>query len=143
MMSSFLGAALFSVVTWAASEDAAARAAASSWLSVVDAGRYQESWEEASAAFRENMARFGKSVEFWVKALGAARTPLGSPVSRSVIRVAPIDAMPGGPAGRRYLELVYDSDFEHADPVTESVVMTLDDDGVWRMFNYVIRREGG
>jgi hypothetical protein len=138
-MSPVLAAALTSVMTFA-SEDAAASAAASSWLAIVDAGRYEESWEEASVGFRENMARFGKSMEFWVKALGAARTPLGSTVSRTVTRVAPTEAMPGGPEGRRYLELIYDSRFENADAVTETVVMTLDDDGAWRMFNYVVRR---
>ncbi len=134
-----LAAALASLVTFS-SEDDAARAAASSWLAIVDGGRYEESWEEASVGFRENMARFGKSMDFWVKALGAARTPLGPTVSRTVTRVAPTEAMPGVPEGRRYLELVYDSRFENAYAVTETLVMTLDEDGDWRMFNYLVRR---
>jgi hypothetical protein len=134
-------AAALSTVTAPTAEDAAARAAASAWLGIVDSGRYEESWEEASVAFRENMTRFGKSSGFWVKALGASRQPLGPMVSRALTRVAPTSAMPGGGGGRRYLELVYGSGFENADRVTETVVMTLDDDGVWRMYNYAVRRE--
>lgn len=61
-------------------------------------------------------------------------------MSGEVTRVAPTSAMPGGPGGRRYVELVYDSRFQNADAVTETLVMTLDDDGAWRMFNYVVRR---
>jgi hypothetical protein len=133
-------AGALSLLLGLSSEEAAAKTAASSWLAIVDAGRYEESWEEASVAFRENMARFGKSREFWVKALGAARTPLGKTLSRSVSRVAETDAMPGGPEGRRYLELVYESRFENAEAVTETVVVTLDDDGLWRVFNYLVRR---
>lgn len=39
------------------------------------------------------------------------------------------EATHGSPPGRRYLELVYESRFENADMVTETLVMTLDDDG--------------
>jgi hypothetical protein len=139
MMTPLLAAALAFAPRFAP-EEAEARAAASSWLAIADKGRYEESWEEASSAFRENMARFGKSKTFWVKALGVSRGTLGAAISRTVNRVAPSEGMPGGPEGRRYLELVYEGRFENADAVTETVTMTLDDDGVWRMFNYVIQR---
>ena len=139
MLTAILAAALASASGFA-SEETEVQAAASSWLAIADQGRYEESWEEASSAFRENMARFGKSKSFWVKALGASRGPLGAAISRTVNRVAPGEGMPGGPEGRRYLELVYESRFESAETVTETVIMTLDDDGAWRMFNYVIHR---
>ncbi|MGH9322481.1 MAG: DUF4019 domain-containing protein [Vicinamibacteria bacterium] len=116
----------------------AAKTAAASWLALVDRGSYEESWHKASEAFRLNMARFGKSVGFWVKSLETSRKPLGDIDARTVTRTAEAKGMPGASEDGRYLELMYESRFEEAETMTETLVMTLDGDGVWRMFNYVI-----
>jgi len=112
-----------------------AETAARSWLSIVDAGDYEDSWHSASELFRQNMARFGKDASFWAKSLGVARKPLGEVRSRKSTAVQPKSG-----AGAPLVEIVYASAFAAADGVQETMVMTLEDDGEWRMASYVIQR---
>ena len=121
----------------AAEPEEAAETAALSWLSIVDAGDYQDSWHSASELFRQNMARFGKDASFWAKSLGVARKPLGEVRSRKSTSVQPKRG-----AGAPLVEIVYTSAFAAADGVKETLVMTLEDDGEWRMASYVIERIG-
>lgn len=114
-------------------------AAAAKWLRLVDEGNYDESWAAASEAFHTNMARFGKDEEAWVEALGVSRAPLGEIRSRTVIENEEGGGMPGGPEGR-YRQIEYESHFEKKSQVRETIVMTLERDGAWRMFNYLIDR---
>lgn len=125
-----------------ASDSEKATAAAATWLAIVDDGRYEESWKEASETFRANMSRFGKGEGFWEKALETSRKPLGALVRRSVIRAQPTAPMPGVPAGEatKYIEVVYRSEFDREREATETLTIALDADGAWRVYNYVIRR---
>ena len=52
--------------------DAAAVTAAQTWLALVDAGRYEESWRTAAAYFKNAIGQ-----DQWNKSLGAVRRPLG------------------------------------------------------------------
>jgi Protein of unknown function (DUF4019) len=119
-----------------AAEDAGAR-----WLALVDAGKYEESWGAASDTFRANMTRFGKGAGFWERALETSRKPLGPLVRRTVTRAGETDPMPGVPAvgTTKYIEIAYHSEFEHERVATETLVVALDADGAWRVFNYIIR----
>ncbi|MEM9623503.1 MAG: DUF4019 domain-containing protein, partial [Pseudomonadota bacterium] len=49
-----------------------AREAANTWLALVDAGAYAQSWQTAAALFKQNV-----SSQAWQQAVGAAREPLG------------------------------------------------------------------
>jgi hypothetical protein len=124
------------------SDSEKATRAAAEWLAIVDAGNYGESWKQASDAFRANMTRFGKGAGFWERALETSRKPLGTIVRRRVTRAAETDPMPGLPEARatKYIEVVYRSEFENEPAASETLVMALDPDGEWRVFNYVIRR---
>jgi hypothetical protein len=115
-------------------QEEVAEAAARSWLAIVDAGDYDESWHRASELFRLNMARFGKDVSFWTKSLGVSRSPLGEVRSRKTTHV---DLKSGPPP---LIEIVYTSAFAQADDVRETIVMTFEDDGEWRMASYEIER---
>ena len=86
------------------------------------------------------MRKFGKGLEFWVKALGTSRSPLGGVLSRTVRTAEEQNAGPGGAVGK-YYHIEFSSVFENNDSVVETLVMILESDGQWRMFNYIIRRD--
>ena len=52
-------------------------AAGDSWLAVVDAERYDESWERACAVFKGVVPK-----DQWVRQIAGVRGPLGSVLSR-------------------------------------------------------------
>jgi hypothetical protein len=70
------------------------REAADGWLSLVDQHRYAESWSEAGGYFRTAVAEAA-----WVKAVGAARDPLGAVTARGLKTATPATALPGAPDG--------------------------------------------
>src|SRR5262245_10191387 len=88
MVTTALAALIFllgmsSVPTFA--DDAAetsARAAAQGWLAKIDGGNYADSWKEGSAFFRGAVTE-----KVWIDALNRARKPLGSALSRKLIKV--------------------------------------------------------
>ena len=119
---------------------AAASMAAVEWLELVDASDYEGSWEAASEHFRQDMARFGKDVSFWVKALEVSRAPLGELRAREATRVD-VDAELPGVANDAFVKIDYSSSFSVRNGVTETIGMILESDGEWRMATYVIDRE--
>ena len=127
------------VAVTSAQEQASSRSAAERWLELIDEGRYEESWDAASPRFRRNMSRFGKRVGFWVKALATSRGSLGEAETRRLVRSHERTSMPGTEAGQ-FVDLVYRGDFAAHEAVVETIVVTLDDDSEWRVYDYVIRR---
>jgi CHASE3 domain sensor protein len=59
------------------SKEESAQKAAESWLALVDAGKYSESWEEAAQLFKERVTK-----QHWEAALKSVRSPLGKLKSR-------------------------------------------------------------
>ncbi len=111
----------------------AAQAAAESWLKLVDAGQFGESWDGAAAVFRGAVAR-----EQWVQAASGARGPLGGLVSRKISSRQYTEQLPGAPDGR-YVILQFDAVFENKASAVETVTPMLDEDGVWRVSGYFIK----
>jgi Protein of unknown function (DUF4019) len=110
-----------------------AQKAAEPWLVLTDSGRYAESWDQASAAFKVAITR-----EKWVDALNSVRTPLGKVVSRKLAAADYKNSPPNAPAGE-YVVLRYDTSFENRKESTEIVSFTLDKDGKWRAAGYFIK----
>jgi hypothetical protein len=120
--------------TWSAeAPEDAAQAAAESWLKLVDAEQYAESWEGAAALFKGAVTR-----EQWVQAAGAARAPLGGLVSRKIRSRQYTEQLPGAPNGK-YVILQFDAVFENKASAVETVTPMLDEDGVWRVSGYFIK----
>ncbi len=111
----------------------AAEASATTWLAVVDGGKYGESWDEAAALFKQAMTRSG-----WEAALEKVRRPLGRVVTRKLRGAKFMTEVPGAPAGE-YVVLVFDTSFEHAAAATETVTPMKDKGGAWRVSGYYIR----
>jgi hypothetical protein len=119
----------------AAAEDTSAQArdAAVNWLALVDAGEYQQTWNEASAPFRSHVTQAK-----WTVAATSAREPLGALQSRSApddVRLA--TSLPGLPDGH-YAIFQFRSTFANKRAAVETVTMMMDA-GTWKAAGYFIR----
>jgi hypothetical protein len=107
--------------------------AAEQWLTLVDAGRYVESWENSAAYLRKAVTK-----ERWEESLNPVREPLGEVVSRSVKSAEYADSLPGAPDGD-YVVIQFQTSFENKNVAVETVTPMKDSDGVWRVAGYFIR----
>ena len=114
-------------------DEAAAEAAAGKWLALCDAGKYPESWREASAFFRGAITE-----DAWTKALTGIRTPLGPNKSRVRASIIQARQLPGAPDGA-YVVLTYDTSFAQKAAAIETVTVMHEKDGSWRLVGYYIR----
>ena len=111
----------------------AAQAAAESWLKVVDAGDYANSWDRAAAFFKSAVTK-----EQWAQASAGVRKPLGKVVSRKVKSREFKTSLPGAPDGK-YVVIQFASSFSNKESAVETVTPMLDPDGTWRVSGYFIR----
>jgi len=129
--------ASFASLSWvgAADSDPAAEAttAAREWLSVVDAGQYGQSWDEAAKLFKDKITK-----PQWERALGAVRKETGALKTRELESAKPAHQLPGVPDGD-YVVIVYRSSFASAPAVTETVTPMRDPDGHWRVAGYLVK----
>ena len=115
-----------------ASEKAAV-AAAGSWLTLVDAGRYADSWKQASALFQKQL-----TPEQWNQALHSARTPLGALRLRKLASARYLTSLPGAPDGE-YVVIQYETDFENKKGAIETITPMKEKDGSWKVSGYFIK----
>ncbi len=106
---------------------------AESWLQMVDAGQYEESWDESSEVFKSAVSRAG-----WGQSLNSVRMPLGDLVSREVKSAQYATSLPGAPDGE-YVVVQFTTVFSHKKSAIETVTPMKDPDGVWRISGYYIR----
>ncbi len=110
-----------------------AQSAAEAWLSLVDAGKYSQSWSEAAASFKRAIDAPG-----WEKALDGVRPALGAMVSRTVKSATYATTLPGAPDGE-YVVIVFNTSFEKKASAVETVTPMKDPDGRWRVSGYFIK----
>ncbi len=108
-------------------------ASAEKWLSLVDEGKYTESWEEASGYLKKAV-----SAEQWIEAAETFRKPLGKLISRKVKTTTYATSLPGAPAGE-YVVIEFETSFENKKTAVETVTPVLDEDGSWRVSGYYIK----
>jgi Protein of unknown function (DUF4019) len=111
---------------------ALAQKAAAEWLALLDAGKYGESWDVADQTFKQVFTR--KDWESKLK----ARAALGKNISRKVTKSELLKDPPHGPPGE-YVAIRYQSSFENLQSAVELVIPKLNEDGKWRVSNYLIR----
>ena len=119
--------------TSAPAPETAAQAADLSWLGLVDAGRYGESWSAAASSLRGAI-----SAEAFAKALASAREPLGAMQSRRMVSATRATTLPGAPDGE-YVVAEFDSSFAKKAHARERVTATREEDGSWRVSGYYIK----
>ncbi|OLN25187.1 hypothetical protein DVDV_3568 [Desulfovibrio sp. DV] len=114
-------------------EESQAFEAATKWLALCDAGRYPESWREASSFFRGAITETA-----WTDALTGIRKPLGAVKDRTRQSFVLARSLPGAPDGS-YIVLTYDTVFANKANAVETVTFMLDKDGSWRAAGYFIK----
>lgn len=107
--------------------------ASDAWLSLVDAGRYADSWENAAGYFRDSV-----SGAQWEQMLSAVRKPLGKVVTRKLKSKEYMTSLPGAPDGE-YVVISYETSFTNKKSAIETVTPMLDKDGKWRVSGYFIK----
>jgi hypothetical protein len=107
--------------------------AAEKWLSMVDAGTYTKSWQEASEYFRAAVTR-----EQWEQSFNSVRKPLGRLITRKVKRTKYLTSLPGVPDGE-YVVIQFVTSFERKKSAIETVTPVLESDGKWRVSGYYIK----
>ncbi|MBS1995130.1 MAG: DUF4019 domain-containing protein [Cyanobacteria bacterium SZAS LIN-2] len=115
------------------SEEAAAVAAAQSWLGHVDSGAYGQGWKLAAGYLKANVRQSA-----FVQQLNGARKPLGKLISRKVLSKQSLTSIPGGPDGH-YVVIQFDSVFAEKKSAVETVTPMLEKDGKWRVSGYFIK----
>jgi Protein of unknown function (DUF4019) len=112
-------------------EDEAA-AAAKTWLAVVDAKNYPESWKDAADLFQQ-----GVSEAKWDGMVQGARDKVGPLKSRDLQAVQLTKTLPGVPDGD-YAVVSFKADFETKGPSTE-VITLVHEHGKWKVGGYFIQ----
>jgi hypothetical protein len=130
-----LGLMLIAATGMAAETDKeqAAVSAAQKWLSMVDEGKYAESWEEAAQYFKNAVKQ-----KQWEESLQAVRNPLGKLISRKVKSKTYKTALPGAPDGE-YVVIQFDTAFQNKKKSVETVTPIMEKDGKWRVSGYYIK----
>jgi hypothetical protein len=115
------------------SKEEAAVSASQAWLALVDAGNYQESWQQAAEFFKNAVTQ-----NQWESSMHAYRKPLGSVLARNLMMKKYTNTLPGAPDGE-YVVIQYQTSFENKASAVETVTPMLDTDGKWRVSGYYIK----
>lgn len=106
--------------------------AASSWLGIIDADNFAESWDETASLFKRLLSR-----DQWVSMLDGVRTPLGALVGRELESTTAETTLPGAPDGNYWI-IVFNTRFANKASAVETLVM-IDEEGKWLPVGYYIR----
>jgi hypothetical protein len=107
--------------------------AAEDFVHLVDAEKYEQSWESSAALMREKIF-----LEVWNQQISAMRSRVGKLKNRKQDDSSISDWAPGAPDGQ-YLTLIYASSFEKKDEVIETINLVLEEDSRWRVVGYFIK----
>ena len=127
----------FAGVAYSADEkEKAATDAATQWLVLVDSGQYAESWFQGASFLRGAVSK-----EQWKNALDTVRAPLGKVESRQLKSATLATKVPNAPSGE-YVIVQYETRFERAPGMIETVTPMLEKDGKWKVSGYYVKRAG-
>jgi hypothetical protein len=111
-------------------EDEAA-AAAKTWLALIDAKNYAQSYKDAADIFHE-----GISEAKWEEMVRSGRGKAGALKSRAIQAAELTKTLPGVPDGD-YANVSFQADFETKGPSTE-IVTLVHENGKWKVGGYHI-----
>lgn len=102
------------------------------WLALIDAGKYDESWDTGSAYLKSKLDK-----ATWSTLVKGGRDMVGPVISRGSAQVTPTDTLPDAPFGR-YLVITIPAKFQMAPSATETIILKLEN-GEWKGAGYFIK----
>jgi hypothetical protein len=120
----------------AADVNPASQRSADEWLALVDAGKYEDSWNRAHSLFKAQVTK-----EQWVAGATDLVSRLGALKSRKLKEAVATRSLPGAPDGD-YTVFTYDSSYENLPAATDKLVTATDKDGTWRVTGYFVQPAG-
>lgn len=100
------------------------------WLTLMDQGKYGDSWDISSNIFRYKLKK-----DEWILAAEKLRQPVGSLISRQLVNEIPKKNPTGLPEGL-YMILAYRSSFTNRPHAIEVVTMVLSTNDQWKVLFY-------
>ena len=110
-----------------------AKMAATTWVSLADAGQFGATWDQAANLFQTSIAK-----PKWEAAMHTVRTPLGTVKSRKLKSAVFTKTLPGAPEGE-YVVVQFDTQFESKAAAVETITPMKGKDGAWRVSGYFIK----
>jgi hypothetical protein len=110
-----------------------AQAVAEQWLTLIDDGKFAESWQGAASVFQAAVTQ-----QQWQSALDTFRKPLGSLIVRKLQKAQYATTLPGAPDGH-YVVLQFDTSFANKKAAVETVTPMQDQNGKWKVSGYFIK----
>lgn len=110
-----------------------ATAAANLFLAKIDSGQFDISWQIGAELLRKNVTE-----EDWVAKLSTIRDIAGELVERKQTKATYTTSAKDAPDGD-YITFLYESEFQKRTGRNESIITTLEADGVWRVAGYHIK----
>jgi Protein of unknown function (DUF4019) len=112
---------------------ALAKKAALDWLALVDAGKFEATWDEAAT-----MLQKAQSKAEWSKGLGGSRPTMGKLVARTFLNDEVRTVLPNFPPAK-YITIRFTSVFEKNKDGRESVTLIRDGARGLRMMSYFLK----
>lgn len=113
-----------------ADEEKKAVAAATEWLALLDAGKYEDAWNRSDDAIKG-----AGSKELFAKAMERVRDPFGKETSRQLQDKAYAKDPQNAPPGE-YVQIHFRTSFQNANSVIELVTLKKQADGTWNVGQY-------
>lgn len=107
--------------------------AATRWLALVDADKWDETWNQLAAAGQSAVPKAS-----WSSGMAEMRQGIGKVRSRKLQSADFTRNVPGAPAGE-YVVIRYASDFANKPGSAEMVVPMKQPDGSWKVSGYFVR----
>jgi hypothetical protein len=104
------------------------------WVTLIDSGGYDESWQIAHPSFKEDVTQ-----QQWRIGLEQIRAPYGMVRSRKVKETKSLSAKPGV-MPKKNLVVEFATQFEDHQTAAEFVTVIPDDEGIWRVSAYYLDR---
>jgi hypothetical protein len=111
----------------------AARAAADTWLALIDQDAFGAAWDQSADYLKTALAR-----DEFAKSLRAVRDTLGSLRSRRLASLQHTDSLPSAPDAH-YVIIQYDVEMERKRHAVETIIPMCATDGCWRISGYYVR----
>ena len=105
---------------------------AEQWLALIDAGQYDQSWEQAAEIFKSAVTK-----DTWKQQVSAVRGQTGKLKSRALKSTEYKENLPNAPVGK-YVVVEFDSVFE-VGPAVETAVPMQEKDGSWKVSGYFVK----